>query len=261
MTISAGYPARRRTSTAEDADQSFTRRDLGDSQSADWRREDREDRPARPMVAVDTVLFAVHEARLKAYLVQLDQGSLRGKWAFPGGLVRAGEVLDDAARRELRASTGLIDSYLEQLFTFGDPNRDPRSHVVSVAYMALVPDAALVQPPPSDKYQAGKWFEVAALPPLAYDHALMAQLALSRLKAKVEYTNIAYALLPQVFTFAEFEHFYSVVLQRPVDRRNFRRKIMAMGLLRRLPSKRRGAHRPAALYRFAERSLQIVRMI
>ncbi|HEY6421251.1 MAG TPA: NUDIX domain-containing protein [Candidatus Binataceae bacterium] len=251
-------------------------------------------RLARPKVAVDTVVFAVEKGRLKTYLVELRgpvelRGALKfrgeparrgavehrgavkpgspagagrqpGKWAFPGGLVRVGELLDDAARRELEASTGLRGAYLEQLFTFGDPSRDPREHVVSVAYMALISSSGAVDST-SPKYARGDWFEVAHLPPLAYDHSLMAAYAFKRLKSKLEYTNIAYALLPEVFTFAELEELYATILERPLDRRNFRRRILAMGLLTRLPATRRGAHRPAALYRFARQSLQFIEML
>jgi 8-oxo-dGTP diphosphatase len=217
-------------------------------------------RHARPKVAVDTVLFALEGGSLKTYLVQLRRGPNRGKWAFPGGLVRVGELLDDAARRELSASTGLTEVYLEQLFTFGDPSRDPRAHVVSVAYMALVADPSRVNAP-LGKYGSGRWFEVSRLPPLAYDHSLMAEYALRRLKSKLEYSNIAYALLPREFTFAELEELYARILGRPIDRRNFRRRIMAMNLLRKRPSTRRGAHRPAALYSFAQQGLALVEML
>lgn len=169
-------------------------------------------------------------------------------------------MLDDAARRELRASTGLQPAYLEQLFTFGAPSRDPGAHVVSVAYMALIADPLLVGAP-SAKYRAGRWFDVSELPRLAYDHSLVARYALGRLKSKLEYTNIAYTLLPRTFTFAELEELYSVILNRPLDRRNFRRRILAMGLLKRLAAQRRGPHRPAALYSFMRRSPQIVEML
>ncbi len=215
---------------------------------------------ARPRVAVDSVLFAIESGRLKCLLVQLHRGSLRGKWAFPGGLVRAGEQLDDAALRELRSTTGLGQAYLEQLFTFGDPHRDPRGHVVSVAYMALIADPGEVRPPVG-KYAASQWFEVSRLPPLAYDHQLMADYALRRLKAKLGYTNIAYNLLPEVFTFAQLEELYAAILGRSVDRRNFRRRILGMGLLRELRVKRHGRHRPASLYRFARRVPQTLEMI
>jgi 8-oxo-dGTP diphosphatase len=156
---------------------------------------------------------------------------------------------------------GLTGSaYLEQLFTFGDPSRDPLAHVVSVAYMALTDDPARVSAC-SSKYASGKWYEVTALPPLAYDHALVAGYALSRLRAKLTYTNIAAHLLPASFTFAELEELYASVLERPLDRRNFRRRIMAAGLLRSLGRTRRGPHRPASLYSFAQRSVQMIEML
>ncbi len=217
-------------------------------------------RAARPKVAVDMVVFAVEGGRLRTYLVQLRRGAARGRWAFAGGLVRMGEMLDEAAYRELFASTGIREAYLEQLFTFGDPSRDPRAHVVSVAYMALIADAQRAAAP-GGKYLDGRWFEVSALPALAYDHQQMAEYALGRLKAKLEYTNIACNLLPETFTFAELEALYAMILERPIDRRNFRRRILSMGILRRLPATRRGAHRPAALYSFARRDPQVVEML
>ena len=174
--------------------------------------------------------------------------------------MRVGELLDDAARRQLQSFTGLSEVYLEQLFTFGDPSRDPNSHVVSVAYMALIPDASAVRSLRADTPH-GQWFEVSVLPPLAYDHGLMAEYALKRLKAKLEYTNIAYSLLPQEFTFAELEELYTVILNRPIDRRNFRRRIMAMGILKKGRGTRRGAHRPASLYSFTQQSLQTIEML
>jgi 8-oxo-dGTP diphosphatase len=212
------------------------------------------------MVAVDTVLFAINETRLQTYLVELRRGPGRGRWAFPGGLVRRREMLDDAARRELHESTGLRGTYLEQLFTFGDPSRDPRAHVVSVAYMALIPSADAVKAP-CDKYANGRWYEVTRLPELAYDHSLIAAYALKRLKSKIEYSNIAMALLPREFTFAEFEELYSLILGRPLDRRNFRRRILAMGILKKLAHTRRGPHRPASLYSFANQSLRFIEML
>lgn len=217
-------------------------------------------RHARPKVAVDTVLFGIEDGRLKCYLVQLKRGPNAGRWAFPGRLVDVGEMLDDAARRELETATGLNDPYLEQLFSFGDPTRDPKAHVVSVAYMALTGEPERVAAS-SAKYSAGRWFEVSALPELAYDHALIAAYALKRIKSKLEYTNIACNLLPRSFSFAELEELYGLVLGRRLDRRNFRRRILAMGLLRRLGQKRRGAHRPATLYEFFPRSLQTIEML
>ena len=205
-------------------------------------------------------MFALEEGQLKSYLVQLKQGTVAGKWAFPGGLVQRGELLDDAARRELEGATDLDQAYLEQLFTFGDPSRDPFAHVVSVAYMALTDDPARVSAC-SGKYASGQWYEVTGLPPLAYDHALVAGYALNRLRAKLTYTNIAVHLLPPSFTFAELEELYASVLERPLDRRNFRLRIMAAGLLHPLGRTRRGPHRPASLYSFAQRSVQMIEML
>jgi 8-oxo-dGTP diphosphatase len=217
-------------------------------------------RDARPRVAVDIALFAVRERRLECYLVELTRGVAAGKWAFPGRLVRVGEKLDEAARGELETSTGLGEPYLEQLRTFGDPTRDPEAHVVSVGYLALTGEPGTVATS-TRKYSAGRWSDADALPPLAYDHSLIAAYALERLRAKLEYSNIACHLLPRTFTFAELEEVYATVLERELDRRNFRRRIFAMGLLRRLPSTRRGSHRPAALYEFSRRDLQIIEML
>jgi 8-oxo-dGTP diphosphatase len=217
-------------------------------------------RDARPKVAVDIVLFAIDNRQVKCYLVRLRWGPAVGKWAFPGGLVRESELLDEAARRELYQSTGLNDCYLEQLFSFGDPNRDPKAHVVSVAYMALIDRVSAVHSC-SQKYFQGQWFAVGALPNLAYDHAEIADYAVRRLKSKLEYTNIACNLLPPSFTFAQLEELYGIVLGRALDRRNFRRRILAMNLLTRLPLERRGNHRPAGLYSFMQRSLQTIEML
>jgi 8-oxo-dGTP diphosphatase len=195
---------------------------------------------------------------LSCYLVELTDSA--GQWAFPGRLVRVGELLDQTARDELNRATGLHDPYLEQLFTFGDPTRDPRSHVVSVAYMALIdtPDRVCSS---SLRYSTGRWFAINNLPSLAYDHRMIASYAVERLKSKLGYTNIACNLLPSVFTFAQLEELYSSILERELDRRNFRRRVLATGLLRPLGRERRGCHRPAALYEFARRSLQFVEML
>ena len=206
-----------------------------------------------PRVAVDAVLFTIAEGALKALLVKIKKGPFAGRWAFPGGLVQVGESLDDAARRELYEKTGVQDLYLEQLYTFGDARRDPTAHTVAVAYFALVPDPGSTLRS-GEKYTDIAWFPVRKLPQLAYDHNAIAANALQRLQAKLGYTNIVYSLLPREFTLAEIQEIYEVILDRKLDRRNFRRKILALGLLRPLPKTRRGAHRPATLYAFTRRS-------
>jgi 8-oxo-dGTP diphosphatase len=208
---------------------------------------------AYPRVAVDSVLFTIKDGVLQTLLVNIKKGPFAGRWAFPGGLVQVGENLGDAARRELFEKTGVQDLYLEQLYTFGDAQRDPTAHTVAVAYFALVPPVAHVLSR-GEKYAAVGWFTVRSLPQLAYDHNLIADYALRRLQAKLSYTNIVYSLLPQEFTLADLQAIYEVILHKRLDRRNFRRKILALGLLKALPRTRRGAHRPALLYSFLQRS-------
>jgi 8-oxo-dGTP diphosphatase len=203
-------------------------------------------------VAVDAVLFTITERVLKTLLVKIKRGPFTGHWAFPGGLVQVGESLEAAAYRELYEKTGVQDLYLEQLYTFGDVSRDPTAHTVAVAYFALVPpgEPALTQ---GEKYADIDWFPVQALPELAYDHNAMAEYALQRLQAKLSYTNIVYSLLPREFTLGELQEIYEVILHKPLDRRNFRRKILTLGLLKPLQKARHGAHRPAALFVFTRR--------
>lgn len=208
---------------------------------------------SHPRVAVDAVLFTIVERTLKTLLVKIKKGAFAEHWAFPGGLVQVGEALDDAARRELFEKTGVHDLYLEQLYTFGDARRDPTAHTVSVAYFALVPSGSHILST-GEKYADIDWFPVRALPELAYDHNTIAAYALRRLQAKLSYTNIVYSLLPSEFTLADLQEIYEVILNRKVDRRNFRRKILTLGLLKSLPKTRRGAHRPALLYTFTRRA-------
>ena len=209
-------------------------------------------RQGHPWVAVDVVLFSAGEGALETLLVRVKGGPFRGHWAFPGGLVGFDETLDEAARRELEEKTPVRGAYLEQLFTFGGIDRNPTARVVSTAYFALLPAPQLATRP-GTKYAGAKWFPVSALPPLAYDHDEVARVALERVRAKVAYTNIAYSLLPNEFTMAELQRIYEILLGLDLDRRNFRKKILGSGLVRPSGTKRQGAHRPAALYRFPER--------
>ncbi len=205
-----------------------------------------------PRVAVDVVIFTIDAAELKALLVEVKSGPFAGRWAFPGGLVPCGEAPEVTATRELQAQTGIRDVYLEQLRTFGDPSRDPHAHVVSVAYFALVAAKGEAQAG-HRKYGGMQWLPVRALPSLAYDHNAIAQYALGRLQAKLGYTNIVYSLLPPEFTLSQLQEVYEIILHHGLDRRNFRKKILALGLLRPLHRERRGAHRPAQLYAFTRR--------
>ena len=213
-----------------------------------------------PLVAVDVVIFTIADGELQALLVEVKSGPFAGRWAFPGGLVPVGEAPDVTAKRELLSQTGIGDVYLEQLRTFGDPKRDPQAHVVSVAYFALVASKGEGQAD-NPKYRRMRWGPVRDLPSLAYDHNLLAQCALERLRSKLAYTNIVYSLLPREFTLGELQEIYEIIIGRPLDRRNFRKKILALGLLRPLRRQRRGRHRPAQLYTFARREPMNVEML
>lgn len=203
--------------------------------------------------AVDVVIFTVRKNTLQALLIQMKYGPFAGKWAFPGGIIGTGELTADAARRVLESSTGMRQAHLEQLYTFDDPKRDSRARVISVAYFALVPDAD-VELKTTAKYSAVRWLPVSKLPALAYDHARIAEVALERLRAKLEYTNIVWSLLPPKFTLTELQQVYETVLGKKIDKRNFRKGLLATGLLTATGEmKAGGRHRPAELYRFRQR--------
>ena len=220
-----------------------------------------------PTVAVDVAVFTVIARALHLLLVQVQHGAFRGRWALPGGRVGVEESLDPTARRELTAQTGLSDVYLEQLYTFGSPQRDPHGRVVSVAYVALIAHSGRFADPPAPtvphqaKYAAVGWRRVTRLPPLAYDHRAVVRTALARLRAKLAYTNLAYTLLPRAFTLGELQEMYEAILGRRLDRRNFRKKVLSLGLLRPLDRVRRGTHRPARLHVFQRRRPMIIEVL
>lgn len=210
-----------------------------------------------PALAVDVVIFAVAGDDLAVLLVRRRNEPYRGRWAIPGGFVEPDESLDDAAGRELREETGVADVYLEQLYTFGEPGRDPRGRVVSVAYFALLREPRAVAG--ADDADDARWFPLGALPPLAFDHAAILDYARVRLRYKIEYTNVVYSLLPDTFTLTELQRVYEIILGRPLDKRNFRKKIGSLDLVAPTGDERReGAHRPARLYRFRSREPIIV---
>jgi ADP-ribose pyrophosphatase YjhB (NUDIX family) len=204
----------------------------------------------RPALTVDCVVFGYDEGKLKVLLIQRALPPFQGRWALPGGFVRLDETLDQAARRELREETGLNRVFLEQLYTFGTVNRDPRERVVSVAYYALVKLSGHRAQAATDAADA-EWFPIAKAPKLAFDHADILAMALNRLKGKVRYQPIGFELLPPKFTLSQLQQLYQAVLETDLDKRNFRKKVLSFGLL--VPLKETqmtGRHRPARLFRF-----------
>lgn len=209
----------------------------------------------RPGLTVDCVIFGLDldEETLRVMLIERDLEPFEGMWAIPGGFVRPGETLEAAAARELREETGIDEVFLEQLYTFGAPGRDPRGWVVSVAYYALVSPERHPVHAATDARQA-RWFPVDALPRLAFDHAEILQTALGRVRGKLTYAPIGFELLPRKFTVKQLQKLYEIVLGTRLDNRNFRKKIFGMDVLRELNEMQKGVpHRAARLYEFDER--------
>jgi 8-oxo-dGTP diphosphatase len=228
----------------------------------------------RPALTCDVIVFTIRDGRLQVLLVRRGRPPYRGRWAIPGGFVEKDEPLERTARRELEEETGLAGVYLEQLYTFGDPGRDPRGHTVTVAYLALVDPARFegdrvgggFSPRPSgvggksplphvlragDDAAALGWFPVYRLPALAFDHNQVLAVAVERLRNKLFYTTVGFEFLGREFTLSDLQRVYEVLLNRRQDKRNFRRRILSLGILRPLgTSRREGRHRPARLYAF-----------
>jgi 8-oxo-dGTP diphosphatase len=202
-------------------------------------------------VAVDAIVFGYAENELNVLLIKQKFGILKNQWALVGGFVKDDETLTDAVNRELHEETGIKVNYLEQLYTFGDDiERDPRFRVITVAYFALVNSKKLVLTADSDAEDA-KWFSVNELPNLAFDHQSILETAHKRLQSKLTYQPIGFDLLPKEFLFSELENLYCTILEKEIDRRNFRKKILSFGIVEeteKFGNKKNG--RPAKLFKF-----------
>jgi len=204
----------------------------------------------RAALTTDCVVFGLDEGDLKVLLIQRDLPPFEGKWALPGGFVRMDETLDQAALRELAEETGITNVYLEQLYTIGELNRDPRERVVTIAYYALVKLSNHRVQAATDARNVA-WFAIDDLPSLAFDHESIFELAHERLRGKVRYQPIGFELLPTKFTLSQLQHLYEVILDRSLDKRNFRKKILNMDILVELDEVETDvAHRAARLYKF-----------
>ena len=204
----------------------------------------------RPALTTDCVVFGIDEDDLKILLIQRDIPPFEGKWALPGGFVRVGESVDNCARRELEEEAGLKKVYLEQLYTFGEPKRDPREHVVTVAYYALV-NLIDHSPQPATDARNAAWFSLHEVPRLAFDHKKILEVALARLRGKLRYQPIGFELLPKKFTLTELQGLYETILEQEFDKRNFRKKVQKLAILEETDEIQQDvAHRAARLYRF-----------
>ena len=205
------------------------------------------------VIAADIVIFTVKDEKLQVLLIKMKKPPFLGTWAAPGGLVRPLESVDKAAGRILKEKAGVRDVFLEQLYTFGRVDRDPFGRVVSVAYYALIPAAGL-KLKTSAEYGGVEWWPADKMPDMAYDHREIINYAVRRLRTKLEYTNAVYGLLPEEFTLSDMQRIYEIILGRGLDKRNFRKKILGLKLLKATGKKTAGeANRPAALYRFLSR--------
>jgi 8-oxo-dGTP diphosphatase len=204
-------------------------------------------------VAVDVAVLSLEGDRLSVLLVKLKRPPFEGRWGLPGGLIGADESVEAAAARELEEKTGLADVVLEQVRTFSAPDRDPHRRCVSVAFLALVP-AEQARLTATSKYAGVGWMPTDELPPLPYDHQEIVAAAVSKLRALVQYTNVAYSLLPREFTLSALQRAHEAILGKSLDPRNFRKRVLENQLV--VPTgelERGGAHRPARLYRFKHR--------
>ena len=213
----------------------------------------------RPFLAVDILIFTIIQNELQILLIQRGVEPFKDTWAIPGGFVKENESLDKAALRELKEETGANNVYLEQLYSFGEPKRDPRGRVVSVAYFALVPPDQMGRLKARSDAKAVGWFSVKKVPKLAFDHKEILKYALARLQWKLEYTNVVFSLLDNEFTLTDLQKIYEIVYDRTFDKRNFRRKFLSLGLIE--PTGKtvlRGVQRPAQTFCFKSKKLTIV---
>lgn len=204
------------------------------------------------VIATDVVLFTILEKKLKVLLVPITSSSYpKQMLGFPGGMILPHETADDSVKRHMETKAGVTaPAYMEQLYAFSAVDRDPRGRVVSVAYIAVIPGqkAGMANP-------RAVWMDVRKLPLLAYDHSAIAFKALERLENKIEYTTIGRHFLPEFFTLTELQQVYEIVLGHTLDKRNFRKKMLVLGLLKATGDMRKaGRSRPAELYRFSKKS-------
>jgi 8-oxo-dGTP diphosphatase len=206
----------------------------------------------RPAVSVDLVIFTLRQKKLEVLLIERAHAPCQGMWALPGGFVEMNESLEEAASRELNEETGLEEAYLEQLYTYGAPNRDPRGRIITVAYFALVSADAPIRSEGGSDAQKAEWHSLDELPELGFDHAEIITYATRRLRYKLEYSAAGFQLLPEEFTLTELQTTYEIILGEALDKRNFRRRILQAGIIEETPHMRSGEGRPARLYRYRD---------
>lgn len=211
---------------------------------------DKKDKYLNPSLTVDVVVFTIVDGELRVLLIKRNNNPFRDFYALPGGFLLKGETMEKAVERLIHDKAGVKKIYFEQLYTFGDLNRDPRGPVFSVAYFALMPKEKIVFADLADT-QSPEFWPIKKLPRMAFDHGQIIKYALSRLKMKLEYTNVVYSLLPTVFTLTQLQKIYETILEKKIDKRNFRKKFAQLNLLEDTHKILKGDRaRPAKLYSF-----------
>ena len=208
-------------------------------------------------VTTDVVISTIKDGKLKVLLVKRAHEPFKGKWAIPGGFIRISETIDAAALRILKEKTNVQNIYLEQLYTFGDPLRHPTARVITCAYFALIrSDDIVLSFEDNSEITEVQWHPVYDLPPLAFDHKEIIEYSLKRVRERLEFCPIAFQLLPEKFTLTELQKSYELILDKKLDKRNFRKKFLALSILKELDEcTKSGSKRPARLYSFNEITL------
>ncbi len=217
----------------------------------------------KPAVTADIVIYTIQDNDLKVLLVKRGIEPFKDKWALPGGFVRIHESLEEAAKRELEEETDVKEVYLEQLYTFGDVNRDPRGRVITVSYFALInSEKAKQELKASSDASEAKWFSVSNLPELSFDHNRILNYAIKRLRWKFEYTTVAFSLLPKKFTLTQLQKIYEIVFNKKFDKRNFRKKILSLDIV--TPTKeikKNVSYRPPKLFSLKKKIGEIIEIV
>ena len=210
-------------------------------------------------LVVDAVVFTVRANLLQILLIKRKYPPFKGYFALPGGIVKKNESLEQATIRELHEETGVKDIFLKRFDVYGDPGRDPRGRFVSAAYIALISSEQLELRATEDA-ESAHWLPVESMPKLAFDHETILADSLKHLQLEIQLTNIAFQILPRRFTLTELQTVYELVLGRELDKRNFRKRIKALGIIKETDETRRdGAHRPARLHEFTHRKYQPIK--
>jgi 8-oxo-dGTP diphosphatase len=210
-------------------------------------------------VTVDAIVFGYSkEQGVSILLIKRKFEPFKNSWALPGGFVLNDESLEDAVERELLEETGIRINYLEQLFTFGEPKRDPRQRIISISYFGLVKSSQFEKLQASTDAEDAKWFNIKDLPKLGFDHKEIINVAIERVRNKIRYQPIGFELLDKTFPFSDLETLYIILLDRPIDRRNFKKKIMSLNILEEMDEKAKvkGAGRPGNLFQFNRKRYQ-----